>query len=376
VMWGSPIEFEIRKRIDNGILIGPRLVIASTIVDGPKPIWPGSLTVASVAEARQAVGKLKQDGYDFLKVYSLLPREAYFALADEAKKQGIIFAGHIPYSIRASEASKAGQKSCEHLLGVLAGCSSHEDEWRNGFEHASAIRPEGKSADRELTRPLARLLLDDLDMNRTAQLFETFKANHTWQCPTLTVLRSIAFLNDADFRNDPRLKYMPPQMRRSWDPSADFRFKDKTAEDYELGKLTYKKQLELVRLMNGAGVDLLAGTDTPNPYCFPGFSLHDELSLLVQAGLSPMAALKTATLNPARYLGLEKDLGTVERNKLADLVLLDANPLQNIENTRRISSVIIRGKLIRNSEREEMLRAIEANATKSKPPETPAACTD
>src|SRR6266436_4993488 len=128
MMWGMPEHFEWRKEVERGSLLGPRLLIASTIVDGPKPFWPGSLTARNEAEGRQAVTKAKQAGADFVKVYSLLPREAYFAIADEAKKQGIPFAGHVPISVSVAEASKAGQKSIEHLTGILAGCSSREAE--------------------------------------------------------------------------------------------------------------------------------------------------------------------------------------------------------------------------------------------------------
>jgi len=190
------------------------------------------------------------------------------------------------------------------------------------------------------------------------------KRNHTWQCPTFTVLRSGAFINDPNFRNDPRLKYMPTQLRTQWDPSTDFRFRERTAEDFDLSRLVYKKQIELVGMMHRAGVEFLAGTDVENPYCFPGFSLHDELELLVQAGLSPMEALQTATLNPARFLGNEKEFGTVEEGKIADLVLLEANPLEDIRNTTKINSVVLNGRLLDRKALDQLLTEVEAAAKK------------
>src|SRR3989442_15663965 len=164
------------------------------------------------------------------------------------------------------------------------------------------------------------MMLETFSPEKAAALFAHLKRNHTWQCPTFTVLRSGAFINDPNFRNDPRLKYMPGQLRTQWDPSIDFRFKQRTAEDFDLSKQAYKKQIELVGMMHRAGVEFLAGTDVSNPYCFPGFSLHDELALLVEAGLSPMEALQAATLNPARFLGKEQDLVTIEKDMIADRV--------------------------------------------------------
>ena len=365
IMWGAPIHFEWRKKIEEGTLLGPRMVISSTIVDGPKPIWPGSIAVANEAEARRAVIKVKQDGADFVKVYSVLPREAYFAIADEAKKQGLPFAGHVPYSVSAGEASDAGQKSIEHLTGILAACSIREEELRKGFEDAFSNLTQGQRLPSPArTRLLIRMMLETFSPEKAANLFARLKRNHTWQCPTFTVLRSGAFINDPNFRNDPRLKYMPSQLRTVWDPSTDFRFRARTAEDFDLSRLVYRKQIELVGMMHRAGVEFLAGTDVENPYCFPGFSLHDELVLLVQAGLTPMDALQAATLNPARFLGKEKELGTVEQGKVADLVLLEGDPLEDIRNTTKINSVVVNGRLLDRKALDQLLAEREAAAKK------------
>ena len=154
IMWGMPLHHEWRNKIEHGSLLGPRLLIASAIIDGPNPVWPGSDTASNAAEGRQAVLKAKHDDADFVKVYSRLPREAYFAIADEAKAQGLPFVGHVPDSISAEEASAAGQKSIEHLTGVLSSCSI-QGAYNSG---------------------------------KAAAVFAEFKTNCTWQCPTLTVL--------------------------------------------------------------------------------------------------------------------------------------------------------------------------------------------
>ncbi len=188
------------------------------------------------------------------------------------------------------------------------------------------------------------------------------KSNGTWQCPTLNLLHMFAYGDDPALLNDPRLKYMPHGVKAFWDPSrVDGQ---RTAEDFSYGKKEFQKDLEVVGAMQKAGVGILAGTDVSNPFCFPGFSLHDELGFLVQAALTPMQALQTATLNPARFLGREKDFGTIESGKIADLVLLDANPLDDIGNTKKIRAVIYGGKVFDRTSIDAMLASVEALAAR------------
>jgi tetratricopeptide (TPR) repeat protein len=148
---------------------------------------------------------------------------------------------------------------------------------------------------------------------------------------------------------------MPRSIRESWRPENDPRFATKTAKDYEIGRRMLRREVELVEAMNRAGVRLIAGTDVGNPFAFPGFSLHDELALLVEAGLSPRQALRSATSAPAEFLGRTGDLGTIERGKIADLVLLDRNPLEDIHNTTAISAVVAGGRLYDRAALDGML---------------------
>ena len=170
-----------------------------------------------------------------------------------------------------------------------------------------------------------------------------------------TLHRSFASGADPAFRDDPRLKYMPPNIRRLFDWELGF---------FNSYRPVYERQLLMAGAMRRAGVKFLAGTDTFNAYCFPGFSVHDELELFVRAGFTPLEALQTATLNPARYLGLSGSLGTIEKGKLADLVLLDANPLENIGNTRRIAAVVAAGRYLPKESLQRMLAEVEAAASK------------
>jgi imidazolonepropionase-like amidohydrolase len=370
VMWGSPDHYASRKSIEAGQLIGPHMTIASPIVDGPVLYWPGSIGVADEAQARRAVDQAKQFGADFVKIYQNLPRDLFFAIADEAKKQGIPFAGHVPLSVTAEEASDAGQRSFEHLVGVLPACSNHSDELLKGQQ---ADLADGIAAGKVKfwgthVRQSRKMMLDTYSPEKAAALSALLKRNGTWQCPTLTLLHMFAYGDDPAFRNDSRLKYIPASDKASWDPAKVDGMR--TAEDFAFSRSEFQRDLEVVGTMQKAGVGILAGTDAGNPFCFPGFGLHDELGFLVQAGLTPMQALQAATSNPARFLGKEKDLGTVQPGKIADLVLLDANPLEDIGNTRKIAAVIYGGQLLPRAMLNTILARTEALANRKPVSET------
>jgi len=348
-MFGNSDLLRWRDQIVKGSLLGPRMVVASPIIDGPQPIWPNSIAVRNEEEGRKAVRRVKEWGADFVKVYALLPREAYFGIADEAKQQGMTFVGHVPNSVSPEEASDAGQKSIEHLTGILIACSDKETELRDKLLKADS--PEARSR-------VQATALDSYDAKKAADLVARFLKNQTWQCPTLTVLRSNAYLGDENFRRDGRLRYIPRLVQQKW----NFRIANRSGGDSGGTNRVLQKQFEIVGAMQKAGVPILAGTDTGNPFCFPGFSLHDELALLVIAGLTPVEALRSATLNPAKFFGLDQSLGTIEQGKIADLVLLDANPLLDIRNTQRINAVVSNGRLFDRKALDKMLGEAEVAA--------------
>jgi imidazolonepropionase-like amidohydrolase len=346
--------FGLRKQVQESKQPGPRIVVAGMLVDGPNPLVSGSLVAANAAEGREAVRKLKKMGADFVKVYTKLPHEAYLSIADEAKMQGLAFAGHVPESVSAAEASDLGQKSIEHLTGVELACSEKEDELRR--EAVAALATADNRAVGELLGRIGARAADSFSEKKARTLYARFARNGTWQVPTLTVLRSLTSLDDPKFTADPRVKYMPPSLRSYW---SVMKLSPETVAWLERA---YKRATGLARAMHRAGVPFLAGTDTPGvPYVFPGFSLHDELALLVsECGFTPLEALQAATRDPARFLGREKDLGTVETGKLADLVLLDADPLADIHNTTKIAAVVVNGRLLPRRELDRMLADVEA----------------
>jgi imidazolonepropionase-like amidohydrolase len=277
---------------------------------------------------------------DFIKVHAHLSREAYFAIADEAKKQGLAFAGHVTQAVSAAEASDAGQKSMEHLNegGLLLDCSTEEERLRKDFSQ--------------------QRWLDTYDAGRCQALFERFRRNATWQDPTVVALRALADMDEERRRNTPLQKYVPKQMQAIQEQYFEMFFKNRSAEDRARAQRLYAKQLEMLNLMNRTGVRILTGTDV----AMPGFGVHDEMELLVKAGLTPIQALQAATRNPAEYLGRLDSVGTVEVGKAADLVLLDADPTADIHNTRRIRAVTVRGKLFTRSDLDRLLAQAEGAA--------------
>jgi imidazolonepropionase-like amidohydrolase len=334
-----------RNEIEAGRLIGPRIRTSGPMLDGPKPRFPSSVAIATPDDARRAIADLKRSGADFIKLQSLIPRDAVLAIAEEAKKQGIAFEGHVPDSVRASEMSEAGMKSFEHLIGIFEGSSSAEADFLKGN------KTEGR-------------FLATYDSARAASLAATLAKNQTWQCPTLVWERGGNLIDVSDFSKDTSVKYVPASWRtKTWKRFTDEIKLGYGTDDLATRKKFIEKELEVVRMLYKAGVPFLAGTDTPaGVHIFPGFSLHEELQRFVAAGFTPLEALQTATLNPARFFSAEEQLGTVEKGKLADLVLLSANPLEDIANTQKVAGVVSNGHYFSRADLDKMLMRVEASA--------------
>jgi imidazolonepropionase-like amidohydrolase len=357
-MFGPPDAGAWRVQHASSDKPSPTIFLASPIFDGPQPSYPTCIAVANEAQGREAVAQQKGRGADFIKVYSLLPRDAYFAIADEAHKLGIRFAGHVPTSVTAAEASDAGQNSIEHLYGVALGCSAREAAL------FAEMRDTTRANRHTLTARVAARAFESYDETRAGALFARFVRNGTWQCPTLTVLRSISRLDDPQSFADEQSKYIPKSGRPSSQQPGNSPFKDNTAEDWGELRTQFRDGMTLVGRMHRAGVGILAGTDTPNAYLVPGFGLHQELALLVDAGLSPMAALQAATRNAAQFMEQLDRRGTIEVGKIADLVLLDKDPLADIHHTTSVRTVVLAGKLMPRASLDAMLAEAQALAEK------------
>lgn len=334
---GTPLEeiLPLRKDVNERKFLAPRMMIVGHLLQGPLPFKnPIFVSVNNKVEASQAVINLKKNGVNFIKIHDAVPRDIYFAIAAEAKRQGLPLVGHVPPFISAIEASNAGQQSIEHLggrfYGVLLACSTREVELTERIKlmindvlkaFGEKREPDDSAIFRaDFTKPL----FESFSEQKAKLVFATFRKNKTWQVPTLVA----------------------PPLREAINER-----KDLSEDDIIYAKKLVRNQFDIVAAMQRAGVKIMAGTDLP----LDKPKLHEELALLVEAGLTPMQALQTATSNPAKFLNMSDSLGTIEKGKLADLVLLDANPLDDIANTKKISAVVANGRYLSKEKLREML---------------------
>jgi imidazolonepropionase-like amidohydrolase len=313
---GSNLEatLSVRDSVAAHQLIGPRMLVSGPMIDGPTSRYAAAIKVSTPDEARAAVRMLKERGVDMLKTQTLIPRDAYFAMADEANRLGIPFEGHVPREITAMEAVTARQRSFEHMIGVT---------------------------------------------DTSTALIAALAKNRVWQCPT--VVNSVG--TAADLINDPGLPFWLRASVEGWRRAAVSRLEASDSAQRAFDERVTRR-LGLIKKLHDAKVPLLAGTDAPAGYdLVPGTSLHRELQLFVRAGLTPLEALQTATLNPAVFFGKTAEWGTVAPGKVADLVLLSRNPLVDIANTRSIVAVVADGRYYSTRELDGLrLRIMELAA--------------
>ena len=363
---GAPLDSLLvyRPRVAAGDMLGPRIVGAGPILDGPPIQYPGvSRPVASPDQGRRIVDSLVIAGVNFIKTYDGLSRETFFAMAAEAKLRGISIIGHVPWAVSAFEASDAGLRSIEHLVRVpnmcipdsLATVLDAEDE-------AMRARRPPIDPDSQQVRWI------NMDKREAAAFDERlceragarFARNGTWQVPTLEFHHRTGrrFQTTDTARTDSRLRYLPVRVVASW-----MRNRDSTlAHPFRAqeGDARYETYIRVARALVRGGASLLTGTDLGWPFVMPGFGVHGELQAFVRdVQLTPLQALRCATLGPAQFLGATDSLGTVAPGKLADLVLLDADPLANIRNTLRIRAVVANGRYLDRAALDALLSIAE-----------------
>ncbi len=347
----------VRRQLAEGDLRGPpRFFTAGPSVDGDPPLGSNPVVVRTAAEARAAVHQLVSNGADLVKVYENLSREAYFAIMDEAGRRGIPVDGHVPFRVTPEEAADAGQRTAEHPEALAAGCSTVAGAERKRF--ASVLADYDNLPDGEKFLAMfrhVRALYDSRDPAACASAIEAYRRNGVAVTADLLAYHHVVYAEQV--LSDPaRMRLVPQEIRRNWENWLD---SETTREFQAILRPIVPLELENVRLLNEAGVLLLAATDVGVPLQVPGISLHLELERLVEAGLSPLEALQTATLNPARVLEMADSLGSIEPGKLADLVLLDANPLEDIRNTQKIRAVVADGRLYRRPDLDQLLAGVE-----------------
>ena len=325
-----------RKEISAGTLVGPRIIASGPYLEGGDVPIPHILA-RTPEEGAAGVDSLVKLGVDFVKVHTQLKPEVHLAILRRARERGIVVAGHVSSALGSAAASDSGQKSIEHMLGIPAPCTSAE---------SLALKPQYP-----VQSAIGRCRSIDL-----APLYARFARNGTWVAPTFVAVVEVAGWPAHEVPGDTLAHYLPEAVKKfvaqifpmpdSIPPGAD-----------SVGRAMLAKRLKQLADMHHAGVQLLTGTDAPLRNSPPGFGLHEEMLMFTRGGLSPFEALRAATLAPARYLGISDSAGTVEAGRRADLVLLDANPLLDIRNTRRITAVVFNGRLIDSTARVKLLRS-------------------
>ena len=324
---------------------------------GPRIIGFANFQIGSSYDTKdvvKVVNKTAEDKSRFIKIYSNVLKDRYFKLAKEAKKKNVPFAGHYPLSIAPIDASNAGQRSFEHAHLFIDASHPRADKQRKYAE----LRILEQERDGTLFTSYEDILAT-FDINKFNELADVMVKNNTYFCPTHVTKQYEASINNTAFLNNENIKYIPSMLKTIWDGDIEGMKKRNITTSINY----YKKGLELTGLAHKRGVKILAGTDTNDPYSFPGFTIHTELEQLVKAGLTPGEAIATATINPSEYFHLSKDYGTIETGKIADILLLKNNPLTDIKNTKNIQSIFYNGNIYSRAELDEFQDYVEDNVS-------------
>lgn len=363
----SPLEHIVawRDSVRAGRIVGPRAIVAGPAIDGPPPATEGDVLARTPDAGRRAVDSLAGAGVDFIKSYEMLRRDVFLAIMRAAKVHRLAVAGHLPLAVDAVEASDAGMASFEHLRNLELSCSSKADSLRSARVRAMDARIDEpgralRSAILSEQRPIA---LDTQDPRRCAALLATLARNRTWQVPTLWLDEVAISLGDSARLRQVRAMeaYVTKEVADWWRQQAAAFAQAPPAARERASRLA-RWERTLVPQLRDAGVPLLAGSDFPNLLTPAGFSLHEELRALRDAGLTNLEVLRSATLGPAQFLHATDSLGTVARGNIADLVILDADPLADIANTERISAVVVNGRLFERAGLDSLLDAARRTA--------------
>lgn len=333
-MLGQSSHLQLRQDILDDKVLGPRLITSGPSFNGR--------SVHSPAQARQMVNAQFEAGYDFLKIHPGLTREEFDAVADTARSLGIPFAGHVPADVGVERALEAGIATIDHLDGYMQSLLPAHDDPSGGFEGFFGV-----------------LLAGQVEEAKIAPLVESTRLANTWNVPTQSLFVHVVAEESANNMSArPEMRYMPVETVRQWAASKNSVTSDSNYS-LDIAVRAIEIRQKIIRALQTSGAGILLGSDSPQIFNVPGFSIHRELQYLVDAGLSPYEALLTGTVNPARFIGRNDVAGTVEVGRDADLVLLDANPLEDISAARRVHGVMLRGRWISRSQLDGMLEALE-----------------
>ena len=343
---------EWKKAIADGSLAGPTIFTSGPKIDGPNATWAGSLEVENDEDISSALDSLQKIPVDFVKLYdSRISGENYLKTIKEAENKGLITSGHMPFSVTLDESIEAGIDGIEHLYYIMKGCAANEQ--------AVTAKIQNNEIGFWQAMPLLLESYSDSVANKT---FNKLKENNVYSIPTLHIGETLSFLDEVDHSTDHYLKYINAGIQKTYE--GRFNSALKSSDETKKNRKDLQRFFgELAKKMNDAGVTLLAGSDSGayNSYTYPGISLHKELEQMVAVGISPLEALRNSAYNGARFLKKEADHGTLDEGKIADVVILNANPLDAISNTQDIHTVIKSGKAFSASELEKLLESVIVN---------------
>lgn len=329
----------------------PRVMVAGPLLDGIPTVYDGAMPgypplgvgSGSVEAVEQLVTKLDSLDVDFLKAYEMLTPEQFYKVVEMSRRYGLKITGHVPLSMDVIGASNAGLNSMEHFRNLELSCASNAEELliqRHVLLKKGKNLPGGElrssihSAQREVA-------VKNYDEKKADEILQVLAKNQTWQIPTLALNTGFTRRPYGKPEWQESFEYLPDPIRDEWKMTIQASMGDEP----EPFRLQYSQwMLNMAAKVHRAGIPMMAGTDTPIGFLTPGLSLHEELIIMVEAGMSPQEALKTATVNPAKYFGLEGELGSIRESYWADLLILSANPLEDIRNTQKIEGVIKQGK--------------------------------
>jgi imidazolonepropionase-like amidohydrolase len=356
---GTLLTLEELRNAPAGELLGPRIVPHGAMIDGPPGAWPGQRIAASPREGRARVREAAGEGWPAVKTYSLLSRDTYRAIADEAGALGLAVVGHVPESVTLAEAVDAGHRSIAHVGRVTQACSSAEEEMV-AANRAALASPDPLPALMEVMAGHNATTLAHWDETRCREVARLLARAGVAVTPTLMV--ADFYLGKDPPPDDPRMASIPAPIRARW-TEADFRREQMTEEMLAMAPEVVAMDWRTVRMLHEEGVPVLAGTDAAyaNPYLFHGYTLHDELARLVEAGLSPAEALAAATTVPARLFAPERPEG-IRPGARADLLLLEENPLASVGATRTIRAVVAAGRVLDSDALDALRRSVEREA--------------
>lgn len=343
------------EAVTKGTLVAPHYdKITGLAVNGGSEV-PSAADIAfgaaTAAGARARVAFAKDRGMDFLKPYSDLPREGYFALAKAAKEEGLYLAGHLPFRVSAFEAVDVGQRSIEHAMLFIWEC----------FPGMPALRRAGNIR-AAFTNEQRLRMIKEHDPKRCSALHQAMKEKQTAFVPTHTTRKLDAYALDEEYRSDARLKFIPSPLRMMWLQDAAGMARRAGEGSAESFQAFYEFGLKQTGIAYRAGVPIFVGTDTPDSFAFAGTGIHDELDHFIKAGLTPLEALQSATNRPAEFLGLKDKAGVIKPGARADVVFLNQNPLTNIKAVRDIKAVMLAGNLYDRETLNKFESIVEENA--------------